>query len=78
MFKSFLLTSPMEELGSQNRVGLDFEHFRHERGGDSAELVEFKNDGWSPRVQVLSEGIENEAGDWGEFWVSLGIGNGRW
>lgn len=63
MLKAFLLTCPVEEIGGEGRVDLDFEHLGDEAGGDAAELVELGDDGWAPAELVLAEGVGNESSD---------------
>jgi hypothetical protein len=63
MLVAFLLARPVEELGGEGRVGLDFEQLGDESGSDAAELVEISDDGRAPAVVVLAEGVGDEAGD---------------
>ena len=64
--EAFLLGGPVEELGSEGGVRLEFEDFGDEVGSDAAELVEFGDYGWAPTVLVLAEGVGDESSDGGE------------
>jgi hypothetical protein len=66
MLVAFLLARPVEELGGEGRVGLDFEQLGDDIGRDAAELVEIGDDGGAPAVVVLAEGVGDEAGDGGK------------
>lgn len=84
MLVPFLLACPVEELGGEGRVGLDFEQLGNEIGRDAAELVEIGDDGRAPAVVVLAEGVGDEAGDGGEAEgggeevLVRARGSGRW
>lgn len=66
MLVALLLACPVEELGGEGRVGLNFEHLRYQDGSDAAELVEFRDDRRAPAVVILSKGVCDEAGDGGK------------
>lgn len=66
MLVAFLLARPVEELGGEGRVDLDFEQLGDDIGRDAAELVEIGDNGRAPAVVVLAEGVSDEAGNGGE------------
>uniref|UniRef100_A0A2N9GYI9 Uncharacterized protein n=1 Tax=Fagus sylvatica TaxID=28930 RepID=A0A2N9GYI9_FAGSY len=61
--EAFLLGGPVEELGGEGGVRLEFEDFGDKVESDATELVEFKDYGWAPMVLVLTEGVSDESSD---------------
>lgn len=66
MLETLLLTCPVEELGGQNGVVLDFEHLGDEVGRDPAEFLELRDDRRAPVIPIFAECVEYEASNGGE------------
>lgn len=61
-----MVTCPVEELGGETRVPLNFKNLGDELRGDAAELVEILDEGWAPVMIVSTECVNNVTGDGGE------------
>lgn len=70
VMKPLLLSSPVEELGGQNGVGIaplrGLENLRHKFRCNTAELVEFGDHRRAPLVLILPKGVDDEASNWGK------------